>query len=296
MIDLHLHTNHSDGTDSVKELLQNAEKNKLEVISITDHDSVEAYYEIEQNLDLLKLYNGKIIVGAELKAIYNKINIEVLAYGIDYKKIQIINADQEKIENDILQHFFKVAKSLNIKYNPNLIIDINDSSKQYAGFVFSTDILKYKENKEILEKIGVFSNITFYRDHESNINSPFHFDSSKYYKTMDEVIDDIHKAGGLAFLAHGFLYPFENKEKEIERILALSKIDGLECEYPMFNLEQRNYLKNLCKKYNKFISGGSDYHANNKPNVKMGSGEDNNLNIEKNLIESWINIKNLKIL
>lgn len=43
MIDLHLHTNHSDGTDTVKELLQNAQNNNLEIISITDHNSVGAY-------------------------------------------------------------------------------------------------------------------------------------------------------------------------------------------------------------------------------------------------------------
>lgn len=296
MIDLHLHTNHSDGTDSVKELLQNAEKNKLEVISITDHDSVGAYYEIEQNPDLLKVYNGKIIVGTELKAIYNKINIEVLAYGIDYKKIQIAKVEQDKIQNDILQHFFKVAKNLNLRFDSNIKIDLNESSKQYASFVFSDEILKYEENKKIFEKIGEFSKVTFYREHESNINSPFYFDSSKYYKTMEEIIDDIHNAGGLAFLAHGFLYPFENKEKELKNILASSKIDGVECEYPMFTQEQRKYLKNLCKKYNKFMSGGSDYHANNKPTVKIGSGENNNLNIDKNLIQDWIDIENLKIL
>ncbi len=44
MIDLHTHTNHSKGTDTVQEMLQNAEKMKLEIISITDHDSVGAYY------------------------------------------------------------------------------------------------------------------------------------------------------------------------------------------------------------------------------------------------------------
>ena len=44
MIDLHIHTNHSDGTDSVEELLKKAEVKNLEIISITDHDSVGAYY------------------------------------------------------------------------------------------------------------------------------------------------------------------------------------------------------------------------------------------------------------
>ncbi len=43
MIDLHIHTNHSDGTDSVKELLEKAENKKIEVISITDHNKIDTY-------------------------------------------------------------------------------------------------------------------------------------------------------------------------------------------------------------------------------------------------------------
>lgn len=43
MIDLHIHTSHSDGTDTVEELLKNAEKKHIEVISITDHDSIDTY-------------------------------------------------------------------------------------------------------------------------------------------------------------------------------------------------------------------------------------------------------------
>ena len=86
MIDLHMHTNHSDGTDSVEELLKNAEKKHLEVISITDHDSIDAYHEIDENPSLRSLYSGTLIVGTELRALYHKHNIEVLGYGIDYKK------------------------------------------------------------------------------------------------------------------------------------------------------------------------------------------------------------------
>lgn len=52
MIDLHLHTNHSDGIDSVEELLENAERQKIEIISITDHNSVDAYYELEKNPEM----------------------------------------------------------------------------------------------------------------------------------------------------------------------------------------------------------------------------------------------------
>jgi hypothetical protein len=60
MIDLHIHTNNSDGTDSVKQLLEKAELLKLEYISITDHDTCNSYKELE-NLDTKKFFSGKII-------------------------------------------------------------------------------------------------------------------------------------------------------------------------------------------------------------------------------------------
>lgn len=66
MIDLHTHTNHSDGTDSVEELLKNAEKSNIEILSITDHDSVGAYFELEKkpiedvDLDKMNIFDDSI--------------------------------------------------------------------------------------------------------------------------------------------------------------------------------------------------------------------------------------------
>ena len=77
MIDLHLYTKHSDGTDSVTELLENVENANLDIISITDHDSVDAYFELEDE-NLRKIFSGKIITGVEMKTHYNGIPIEGL--------------------------------------------------------------------------------------------------------------------------------------------------------------------------------------------------------------------------
>lgn len=306
MIDLHLHTVHSDGTDSVKELLTNAENKKLEIISITDHNSVGAYYELEENPELRNIFSGKILVGSEIKTTYNKINIEILAYGIDFKKINIVKENQEQVQKEAMEHFKAEGKKLGLKFDETIKAVPGDPSKQFAGDVFSEEILKYDENKEIIRKIGLFYDRNsigkeknggpFYRVHESNPNSPFYFDTSKYYRNVNDLINDIHEAGGLAFLAHGFEYMFKDKEKTIEEILSTTKIDGAECEYPSFTNEQRQYLKMLCKEYNKFMSGGSDYHAMNKPNISMGTGIDNNLHIDKCIIDNWINISGLKIL
>ena len=56
----------------------------------------------------------------------------------------------------------------------------------------------------------------------------------------------------------------------------------------MFTQNDRIKLREIAKKYKKYISGGTDYHANNKPNIKLGTGIDNNMTITKNDIEEWL--------
>ena len=58
MIDLHMHTKHSDGTDEVIEILEKAQKANLDIISITDHNTVKAYFELE-NLNIQDYFSRK---------------------------------------------------------------------------------------------------------------------------------------------------------------------------------------------------------------------------------------------
>ena len=129
---------------------------------------------------------------------------------------------------------------------------------------------------------------SFYRVHQSNKNSPFYVDETYASIDIDETISRIHEAGGLAFLAHGYIYPFDDKDKIIEEILSTTNIDGMECVYTEFSEEERKKAMRFCKKYNKFMSGGSDYHAKNKPDINLGTGRNNNIKVEKSLIDSWI--------
>lgn len=288
MIDLHLHTTYSDGTDNVSELLENAEKNKLELISITDHNVTGAYFELENHSETREKFKGEILVGSEIKTVFEKINIEILAYGFDYKKLEIKQEDRNIVQNDILKHFIKVGREMGIKARDDISIDLTNPGRQYASWVYVEEVSKYKENEEIINSLGGFSRRFFYRDFECNLNSPFYYDTSKYYDDCNTLIKKIHDAGGLAFLAHGLLYPFENVREAIEKIISTTEIDGLECLYPLFDDEERKFMIDLCRKYNKFSSGGSDYHAKNKPEVFIGTGINNNLKIEKSFVDSWI--------
>lgn len=248
MIDLHTHTNHSDGTDSVSELLTNANNKNIEILSITDHDSVGAYYELEQNPEIRKIFNGKIIVGSELKTVYNRVSIEILAYGIDYKKLRIHKVDTEKMQSEILIKFKNIAKDMGLKFNEEeLYIDSKDPTKQYASFTLAKELLRYDENKKLISEIGEFTPHSFFRVHQSNEESPFYLDETQNSISLDETISRIHEAGGLAFLAHGWLYPFKDTEKVAEELLCTTEIDGLECEYSEFSKAQKEIFINLCK-------------------------------------------------
>jgi len=289
MIDLHLHTNYSDGTDTVRELLINAEIQNLDIISITDHDSVDAYKELE-NSEIRNLFSGKIIVGTELKTYYNGIPIEVLGYGIDYKKIRINKINVYDIQFNELNELKNRAKKLGLIFDENISVSKTDSRRKFASYVLAEELLKHGENKDILLSIGPeFTETSFYRVHISNKNSVFYYDESKYGMSLTEVINNIHDAGGLAFLAHPLIYPFDemNKLNEIEIILKNYQLDGLECEYPLFSNQDRSNLKNIALKYKKYVSGGTDYHAKNKPNIYIGTGINNNIYITNEYIKDW---------
>ena len=81
MIDLHWHTTNSDGTDITIQLLKKAQEKGITLLSITDHDTTKAYFDID-NININEYYNGKIITGIEINCVFNNIKIELLGYGI----------------------------------------------------------------------------------------------------------------------------------------------------------------------------------------------------------------------
>ena len=102
MVDLHVHTNHSDGKYSVKELLIKSEKAGLKVLSISDHDSIEAYEELK-NMDVKKYYSGKIITGVEFSIKYKGKLFHMLGYNFDVEKMKQSKFLDKRSESEIIQ-------------------------------------------------------------------------------------------------------------------------------------------------------------------------------------------------
>ncbi len=288
MIDLHIHSKHSDGTDSTVEILKKADQLGLEIISITDHDRIDAHIELE-NINVSEYYKGIVIKGAELKSAYKAVPIEILCYARNITKIKKAILDKmksgEEIQKEHLEHLKTIARAIGLQFEEN--IEINKKNI-YASVTFARSIRKFESNDTLIKKYDMGEDETlFYRNCQSNPNSIFYIDETKYAIPPKDIIEAIHEVGGLAFLAHPLLYPYEDKYETIEEFAKECKIDGLECYYSLFSDEETKKLVEICDKYNLYKSGGSDYHGLNKPDIDMGIGK-GNLNIQIEVVKDWI--------
>lgn len=293
MIDLHIHTTNSDGTDSVEELLKKAEKLKLKYISITDHDTCSGYEELKK-IDISKLYSGKIIPGIEMKSSYNGRVIEVLGYKINVKKMNKWLKDfyKGKTKADLQTKYFNIlyenCKNKGYILSPKEEIKWNPST-EWASFTIYTDMKKHIENKQIVPE-DMWEDFSYFsKKYCADKSFGLYIDKSQDYPSLEQAITGIKASEGLAFMPHLYIYkwvPDERKQDFIKDIVENYDIDGIECYYSTFSKEQINYLVNLCDEKKLLKSGGSDYHGLNKPNISLGIGE-GNLQITENIIENW---------
>lgn len=289
MIDLHMHTTYSDGTDSVVEILSNANKKDLKVISITDHDTVDSYKKLD-NLNIDKYYNGRIIAGCEFTTSFNNRLIEVLGYGFDYKRIdEYLNSfyiDEFLISSRITLYnrLVNILKKYNLKYD-NIVIENAINDKFYLITIYN-ELIKYSINKDILNE-DIFNTYSdFIRKGIYNKNSKLFLNHAEFKPKIEDIISIIHLSGGLAFLAHPFQYKFDDTEEFLYKLYNETSLDGIECFYTMFTDEQTEYIKEFAKERNLLFSGGSDYHGKNKRNHELGTGR-GNLNINEKILENW---------
>lgn len=292
MIDLHIHTTYSDGTWSLKEILKEAEKLNLKYISITDHDSCLAYKELEK-MDIKKYYSGKIIKGIEIKSAYRGRTIDLLGYNIDTERMQKwmneFYKDKNRAEMQIkyFKQLYEVCMKKNLKMTPIDEIKWNPNN-DWAKVRIYEDLKKYEENKSKVPADFWEDFITFNKKYCCDFNSEFYIDKSKDYPSLENTINIIHECGGVAIIAHAFIYKWaKDKEEFIRDLKENYNTDGFECYHSEFKSEESHYLSNYCKENNLLMSGGSDFHGDNKPDINLGIGK-GNLKISEEIIQKWI--------
>ena len=286
MIDLHTHTTYSDGTWSVKRLLMEAEKQGVILLSITDHDSVDAYIELKNN-DYSSIFSKKIIPGCEFSCVYNNIKIELLGYNFDVEKMNLWlqNKYSRNQEENLKKEF---ALLINLCKKNNLKIDeINYEPKMgWPVDCIYDSIIKYPENRRKFKENELNDINYFFRCCTCNIDFPLYLDFSFLYPNAKEVSECIRELGGKVFLAHLYKYPLNNHEEYLNSLDNDNIIDGVEVYYSKFNDEQINYLEKYCKKKNLLMSGGTDCHGDKDSKRKIGIGY-GNMDIKEDIV-SWL--------
>ena len=189
----------------------------------------------------------------------------------------------------------KKNKIINICNKNNLTYDLNAIKKDipvtdfYVVYMYY-ELIKHEENMKLMGQCAKSFN-NFRREGLANPNSIFYMGEDNSPKPMFiDVANVIHQAGGLVFLAHPYEYKFENTIEFIDYLKNEIELDGIECFHPSAEIDNRiDTLLNYAKKNNLYISGGSDFHGDKKPNNDIGIGS-GSLNISKEYIEEWVDI------
>ena len=257
-VDLHLHSNNSDGSDSVQILYNEICNAKLNVFALTDHDTISGLEEMENLISS----NIKFIKGVELTSLCNDIKCHLLGYGVDYNNLELKNL----IEKGKLLRRQKLETRIDYLKN-TWNIEFTEEEKQW---LYSRKSVVKTHVANVLVKRGLA------KDNLSAMQK--YLDACKTGNTRfsgEEAISAIKNSGGIVVWAHPLGGEGEvhlTKEKfipKLEKMLDFG-IQGLECFYSRYNEEESLFLFECTQKYNLFASAGSDYHGANKSNIEIG--------------------------
>lgn len=261
-IDLHIHTNCSDGDLSPKQIIDEASNNGVSIISIADHDTIDAYS--EELFNYAKSKKIQIIPAVEISTKNKKSGFHVLGYNFDIKN------------NELLQKLF-VLRNARHDYLYNVAAKLND--------------LEYKVNVEELDKIEAVTKAHIYFDiinnpnnHESLLKTFGHIpDKGEFIESImnegcpayvkKETITPvqasklIHNAGGKVILAHPVAYKYEDNfmAEDVLKLVQDMQADGIETNYVYVDkdnnkINEIKFWNQFAKENNLKTTIGSDFH------------------------------------
>lgn len=257
MVDLHMHSIASDGTFTPSQLVEEAKKNGLKAIAITDHDTIEG---LDEGIKRGKELGLEVINGIEFSTEYQGREVHILGYMFDKNNIKLL----AKLEELRLERETRTKIILEKLAKYKLYISMDELMEEVEGNLISRTHIA----NVMLKKGYVYSrNEAFKRYLKTNGIAYVPKESLDPF----EAIKLINESGGIASLAHPKLIDLDRGNFEILlRQLIEKGLDAIEAYYPSFTLEDERYYLNLVKKLNLLATAGSDFHGLNRPNNNIG--------------------------
>jgi predicted metal-dependent phosphoesterase TrpH len=257
VIDLHAHTNHSDGKDTPTELVQNAAKVGIEILAITDHDTVSGW---DEAITAAQSHGLGLIPGIEVstRAVTpsgHGVSVHMLAYLPDPNNQALITALNRTKESRMVR-----AREMVARLSKDYPIDFELVLSQLPqGSTIGRPAIA-----DALVEAGIVPT-------RSDAFTSILHRSSPYYvseKSLDtiEAITLIRQAGGVSVMAHPLIdFPPGAKREDLPRAhfetLIEAGLNGLEVDHRAVPNVAKVWLRDLALKHNLIVTGSSDYHG-----------------------------------
>lgn len=257
--DLHCHTTCSDGSLKPTEIINLAIASGLSALSITDHDTIDAY---QTAWPAANAQGFKLISGVEFSSLFGNDNVHILGYSFSLQNPLILEFCQkhrlrrELRNREILALLAKNGMPIS-EDELHKAAGTPDQSSQIA-VIGRPHIAKLMVEKNYVQNIREAFN--------KHIGEGRPCYSKGNFFTPEETIEVIQKANGFAIIAHPHLI---DSSKTISKLLHMN-FDGLECYYSRFPLSAQMQWIKIAKEKKWLLTGGSDFHGDVKPMVSLG--------------------------
>lgn len=289
IIDLHIHTNCSDGTLSPKEIIDEAFKNGVSVIAIADHDTMDAYTEdLEKYAKEKKI---KLIPAVEISTKAKKSGVHVLGYNLnkEHPKLKEKLSVLKNVRHEYLINVSKKLEQLGYLVNTNTLDQIDTVTKAHIA----KDVIQNFQNNEILLKeFGKIPSMGEFIETIMNEGCPAYV--KKETISPKEAANLIREAGGKVVLAHPVAYQYEDglNEEDILDLVQEINADGIEANYIYIdrNLNKINEIEKwnqFAKENHLFTTIGSDFHTKDGIHPEIGLLQEE-IYLEPELIQNLI--------
>jgi predicted metal-dependent phosphoesterase TrpH len=254
MIDLHTHTNCSDGTDSPRELVNKAIVQGLEVLGLTDHDTTSGWQEATETLR----GSLKLVLGSEISCLTNdgvSVHMLGLLFDPEHEEMQRV---LEETRDGRLPRMRKMIEKMRAEGMDISIEDVELAMPPGAtmGRPHLADALVAK--KIVKSRDEAFVDL---------LHNESRFYVSHAAPTPVEAIALIRRAGGVAVIAHPFasLRGHILKAQDFSELVAAG-LNGIEVDHRDQNLDERAMLRTIAHELDLVVTGSSDYHGTGKLN------------------------------
>jgi len=278
LIDLHSHTDRSDGTFTPAELVAEAKRVGLSALAITDHDTFSGY---DTAAPLAEEAGLELICGIELSTRYMGQSVHLLGYfpvtppSDEFRKwLDFMLAMRRDRNNRLITKLQSLGIAITLE-------DVETEGRTLTGRPHFARVLVDKGYAKDIQNA-----FDLYLDESSRGFV------QRQEVPMDEALERILKSGGVPSLAHPIRVAKNNWDKLAEYVedLAGSGLRAVEVFHSDHSPENVSYYGSLAERFNLGVTGGSDFHGANKPLISLGTGKRNNLHVPDAVLE---NLKSL---